>query len=322
MAEPNRMLRRDAAPRRPSAPVTTTRPEEPVAKPQAGDVPISAPPTKSRWGWKLALCVALIGGVVYAGSQRRPIGPSAGALEVRILASRVAANQPARLKLGTYNIHGGRGTDGRLNLDRIAEMVRGLDFVGLNEVYGPHLWEQDDQATLLGRKLQMTPLYAPSEERWWHYRFGNAFLTRLDCESRLVVPLERRYGKSYRNLVHVRLRAPNGTPVNVVVTHIDRSDDRERREQLRTAADYFLALSPPAVLMGDLNSDSSEREIQRLIEAPDVVDPLGDKLGLKTPRRIDWILARGVESVDAGMTQVGPSDHPHVWAELTIPPAK
>lgn len=327
MHDGGRSLRRDVPPRSTAAHgaaagATTVKPASaPAAKsPPPQPTPVAATRT-ARFGWKITLVAALLVALGYEAQLRRPVGPSAGRLDVRILASRVPPHEPARVKLGTYNIHGGRGTDRRLDLDRIADMVRGLDFVGLNEVYGPALWQHEDQAATLGRTLRMTPLFAPTEERWWHYRFGNGLLTRLDVESRLVVPLERRYGKSYRNLVHVRLRAPNGVPLHVVVTHVDRSDDRERREQLRTVADYFLSLSAPAVLMGDLNSDASEREIQRLIEAPDVVDPLGEKLGLKTPRHIDWILARGVEPVDAGLTQVGPSDHPHMWAEFTVPPA-
>ena len=338
MSESRRILRRDVLPRGGATPTGTVKPTGSAPSTGAGGTATKPQPATSakpvpaeavasdraaparrlgRWVLAAMLLVAL----TYEGQLRRPIGPSAGALDVRITASRVDPLRSARVKLGTYNIHGGRGTDRRFDLDRIADLIRGLDFVGLNEVYGPALWQREDQAVVLGRKLRMTPLFAPTEERWWHYRFGNGLLTRLDVESRLVVPLERRYGKSYRNLVHVRLRAPNGAPVHVVVTHIDRSDDRERREQLRTVADYFLSLAPPAVLMGDLNSDASEREIQRLIEAPDVVDPLGVKLGLKTPRRIDWILARGVEPIDAGLTPVGPSDHPHVWAELSVPPA-
>jgi endonuclease/exonuclease/phosphatase family metal-dependent hydrolase len=109
--------------------------------------------------------------------------------------------------------------------------------------------------------------------------------------------------------------------VNVVVTHLDRSDDRERREQLRVVGNYFLSLAAPAVLMGDLNSDADEPALQFVLKAPDVVDPLRVKLGEATPRRIDWILVRGATTTDAGIIEAGPSDHPYAWAELVIPPA-
>lgn len=313
MSDTTRKLRKDAGVRRLSVSVPANQVVAPLKTSRK-----SATSARLRIAIVLALAA---GAFAYEGQLRRPIGPSAGSLDVRIVASKVPADQPARLKIGTYNIHMGKGTDGRRDLSRIAGVIGGLDFVGLNEVLGPGLFEHDDQATLLGRELRMTGLFTPSEERWWHARFGNGLLSRLDVTSWQVVPLARNFGKSYRNLLHVRARAANGVPVNIVVTHIDRSDDRERHAQLRTAADYFLALAQPAILLGDMNSDASDPEIVRLLAAPDVVDPLGKAKGFQTPRHIDWIFTRGIEVVDAGMTPVGPSDHPHVWAELAVPAA-
>lgn len=311
MNDSTRFTRRDAGAVR-----STPRPEPVVAAPPM------TPAASSHRRWLLGVAVLVLAGVVWDLSLRVPCGPSAGTLDVKILASSVAPTEAAKFRLGTYNIHGGVGLDGDRNLDRIADVISGLDFIGLNEVHGPGLWEREDQATQLGRSLRLTPLYAPTEERWRHLRFGNGLLTRLDVEHWQVVPLERRYGKSFRNLVHVRARAPNGVPVNIVLTHIDRSDDRERHEQLRTAANYFLSLAEPAVLMGDLNSDASEREVQRLLDEPRVVDVMSQKFGFQTPRHIDWVFVRGLEVVDAGLINPGPSDHGHIWAEVKVPAAE
>lgn len=38
------------------------------------------------------------------------------------------------MKLVTYNIHYGKGQDGRFDLKRIADAVRGADIIGLQEV--------------------------------------------------------------------------------------------------------------------------------------------------------------------------------------------
>ena len=309
MNEWTRIMRRDnAMVRRPARPQPAPAPNPPVA----------APPVAARTWAKYVVVVALFAGLVWQISRRTPIGPSAGSLEVKLLASSVAPSKPARFKLGTYNIHHGTGTDRVRNLDRTADVLRGLDFAGLNEVHGPLFWEHEDQATTLGRKLRLTSLFAPTEQKWLHQRSGNGLLTRLDVEHWQVIPLERRYGKSYRNLVHARVRAPNGVPVNMVVTHLDRSDDRERREQVRTAARYFLSLAEPAVLLGDLNSDLGEREIQSLLDAPGVKDAMTEKYGLDKPRFIDWIFVRGLDVVDAGMIDAGASDHPHLWAEVEV----
>lgn len=265
---------------------------------------------------RLVIAALCVGGFLYFASLRRPTGPDAG---VSLGAPPTHANAGGdTLRIGTFNIHGGKGTDGELKLERIAETLRGLDFAGLNEVRGGLTISGEDQAAELGRNLGMPWLYAPTEERWWCERFGNGFLSNLPVASWQRVPLAREYGKSFRNAVLVRAKH-GGRPVNIVVTHIDRSDDRERAEQLRTVGELFLALAEPAILLGDLNTSAEEPALRRLLDADGVHDPLRDQLGDDAPRRIDWILVRGLDTVDAGLVMNGASDHPHVWAELAWP---
>jgi len=312
MNDPTRTnLRRDPAVRRSSPAIAQ---ETPAAEPAA------VPSQPRRWKRPIALALVAAALLVSFGQERRPIGPSAGSLA----AAGSAAPTPSwlgdevKVRLGTYNIHGGKGTDGKRDLARIADMLRGVDFAGLNEVHGPAIYEKEDQAAELGRLLKLNHHFAPTEERWWHLKFGNGYLTKLPVEHWQVVPLARTHGKSFRNYVHVKARVENRFTLNLLVAHIDRSDDRERRKQLRTVANAFLSLAEPAVLMGDLNSDASEDEIVRLVGTPGVVDAIGEKYGLKAPRHIDWIFVRGCRVVDAGITGAGPSDHPHVWADITL----
>jgi len=265
-----------------------------------------------RW----AILVAMVGGTIYYGSLRKPMGPDAGAWFHAPAATSQAHRET--LRVGTFNIHGAKGTDGVQSLERIARTLRGLDFAGLNEVYGALPGYRNDQAADLGASLGMAWLHAPTEERWWCDQFGNAALSNLPIASWQRIPLARVHGKSYRNAVLVRAEH-QGRPINIVVTHIDRSDDRERAEQLRTVGELFLALETPAILLGDMNTDASEPALRKLLETPDVRDPLREKLGDAAPRRIDWVLVRGLETVDAGHVQTGASDHPHVWAELAWP---
>lgn len=314
-----KILRTDTGPKRIAKPDAMTPPATPSLKvPDAATVAKSqASRAKIR---RAVLLVALgLSVVCFFGQQRRPIGPSAGSLDVRTVVAAVDSSKPARLMIGTYNIHMGKGTDGRTDLSRIAGVIGGLDFVGLNEVLGPGLTEKKDQAATLAEELKMTSLYTPTEERWWHAKFGNGLLTKLDVRSWQVVPLERRYGKSYRNFVHVRAKAANGVPLNIVVTHIDRSDDRERHAQLTTVAEYFKSLEKPAIWLGDLNTDANEPVMVKLLQGSDITDAVGKAKGFNAPRHIDWILTRGVEVKNAGLSPVGPSDHAHIWAELEVP---
>ncbi|MDZ4781083.1 MAG: endonuclease/exonuclease/phosphatase family protein [Planctomycetia bacterium] len=283
----------------------------------AHDAPPNAAPHSPRLRWRrFAIVTAVVATIAYQGTLRRPTGPDAGTWFHVPAATAQDGNDT--LRIGTFNMHGGKGVDGVRDLTRIAETLRGLDFAGLNEVHGGVPFRGEDQAAALGQQLGMPWLYAPTEQRWWCDRFGNGALSNLPVTSWQRIPLARAHGKSYRNAVLVRAEH-QGKPVNIVVTHLDRSDDRERVEQLRTVGELFLALESPAILLGDLNTDDTEPALRKLLDAPGVHDPLRDRLGDGAPRRIDWILVRGLETIDAGIVNRGDSDHPHVWAELAWP---
>ncbi|MEX2122127.1 MAG: endonuclease/exonuclease/phosphatase family protein [Pirellulales bacterium] len=262
--------------------------------------------------WLLAPLAALL---IWRGSVREQCPPDDGTALEGTVSSSVAAD--GRLRIGTFNIHGGKGRDRLRDLRRTAECLRTLDVVGLNEVHGAWFWQQSDQAAVLGHELGLQWLFAPTEERWWHYRFGNGMLSSLPVTSWQQIPLARRHGRSFRNLLLANVQY-GGRTIRVVVAHIDRSSDEERRTQLRVAGDLFMSLAAPAVLLGDMNTPGEEPEIRRLLDAPGVRDPLADVLGDKAPRRIDWIFTRGLRTLDAGIVEIGASDHPHIWAELEL----
>lgn len=275
--------------------------------------------------WRLSILVLVLAGVAsWVGSLRFSTGPAAGAglvpapgasaLSRRAKAPSSATPCPARLRLATFNIHTGRGTDGREDLTRIARLLQGFDLVGLNEVRGPYWWEQRDQAYLLAERLRADWLFAPAERRWLYGSFGNGVLTRLPCAAWQRIPLARLRGKSSRNVLLLRLEW-NERPLHVLITHLDRRSDVDRREQLRTVGSLFLALAEPAVLMGDLNTPRSDPGLASLLAASDVVDPLAE-LYPSGADHIDWILIRGLRATAGGMVRTIASDHPLVWVEL------
>jgi hypothetical protein len=68
--------------------------------------------------------------------------------------------------------------------------------------------------------------------------------------------------------------------------------------------------------MGDLNTAADDPDLRRLLASPGVRDLVGETAARDSSRRIDWILARGLHSVQAGIVDTGASDHPLVWAEV------
>jgi len=263
----------------------------------------------------MLLPVLLIGGVIHHASLHAPTGPAEGIGVDGQLSDQPSGRQTIRV--ATFNIHAGKGRDGRRDIGRVAECLERLDFVALNEVRGPRTFERTDQAEVLGRRLKMGWLFAPTVRRWYHLESGNGLLTTLPVGSWQRIPLIRKVDHSHRNAVLVDLRQ-GGQTVRVLLTHINRRHDVERKAQLRTVIALYLALAEPCVLLGDLNSTAEDPQIGRLLATPGVLDPVGEILGDEAPPRIDWILARGFRCIDAGIRDNGSSDHPMIWAELEL----
>lgn len=264
--------------------------------------------------WTVPALLLLGGLLFYFGDQRHAVPAATGASFSGTTAATPTAQ--SSLRVATFNIHGGTGRDLHRDLARTAEAVRGFDLVLLNEVHGPYFWQAAGQAQQLAEATGRRWLFAPTETRWWHHEFGNAVLSVADAAwwQRLPLPSASR---GYRNLVLMSVPYA-GRSINVVATHLDRNDAAARNEQLRAASELFLALAEPAMLLGDLNTTADEPTLAALLTREDVRDPLRDVLGQDTPRRIDWILTRGLRTVDAGMIDNGASDHPLVWAEVAL----
>ena len=280
---------------------------------------------RERRTWYAAgIVVLLLTPVIWSGSQRTPTGPAEG-LELNAPAVKEDTGQSvpttvdgSGLLVTSYNIHGGKGTDRVRDLDRIADNLRGAQLIGLNELHRMNPFSSSNQAEQLGAALGMPWLFAPTEQKWWYHDFGNGLLTSLPIDYWQRIPLSRNYGKSFRNVVLAAVEY-RGRTVQVLVTHLDRSDDRERAAQVRAVGDLFASLDEPAILMGDLNSDTTEPQIQRLMSKPGVESPLHRAHGEQAPRTIDWIFTRGLVTLDAGLEQSVASDHPRVWARLELP---
>jgi endonuclease/exonuclease/phosphatase family metal-dependent hydrolase len=286
--------------------------------------PIRFVKTPTPWRWGAAAAVALGAVVLALGAREVPAGGSSG-LGLREAAVSPAAEPPrageaerGSFRIGTFNIHGGRGRDSVRDLDRTARAIRsaGLDLVALQEVHGSAPGGARDQAEQLGRALRMGHLFAPTERQWWRDSFGNGLLASMSVGRWERIPLPSSGRASGHRSVLVAEAAWAGRPVRLAVTHLDRQE--VHGEQLRAVIDLFLALEAPAVLLGDLNAGPYHPLIQDLLARPGVDDPVG-RLADPPAKGIDWILTRGLEAAAAGRLDEGASDHPLVWAELRTP---
>jgi len=263
-----------------------------------------------RWLIPLLLAAA----VLLWGYLPTPTGPASGTL---LNGNAIRSTTRPTLRVATFNIHSGKNVAGQFNLDKTAAMLKGFDLIALNEVRGKAILQDVDQAQVLGQKLNMQWLFAPTENRWWHESFGNGVLSAGSVLDWKRTPLAGSFGRGKRNLIHMRVML-QGKVVNVLITHIDRGKDHQK--QFRTVLEEFVNVGAPAVLMGDLNGEANDPFVMPILKAPGVKDAVGSVMRTRVPAdRIDWIFTKGLETISAGVEKNDASDHPMVWAELKLP---
>lgn len=163
-------------------------------------------------------------------------------------------------KIMTFNIHHGRGTDGRLDLERIAELISatGADIIGLNEVdccFGKRS-NYVDQAAWLAEKLGMGAVFGPAitrvaplgrKER--HY--GNALLSRFPITSSTNHRFSFEWVEN-RAMLETAIRIGE-RDINVYVTHLS-IEPYTHRKQTKAILQIVQEASIPVIVLGDWNT--------------------------------------------------------------------
>jgi endonuclease/exonuclease/phosphatase family metal-dependent hydrolase len=237
---------------------------------------------------------------------------------------------PMTLRVMTYNIHHGEGLDGKVDLLRVAELIRDekADIVALQEVdRGVARTAKRDLPAELAALTGMTAVFANN----YHFQggeYGNAILSRF--------PVRRWTNTHYRMLIPDEQRGilqaildVGGREVVFMDTHIDyRRDDKERWANLdeieSLAAQYA---GTPVLLCGDFNSVPTSRIIQRLTNTfDDTWAKAGEGEGLTIPankptKRIDylWVTKDGpIKPLKSWVPVTEASDHRPVMAEFRM----
>lgn len=155
------------------------------------------------------------------------------------------------LRVATWNIHDARGTDGRRDLDRVAEVIRALDapLVGLQEV-GCGAGDDCDVAALA--KSHDYAWYAqPTRGGKESRQHGNALLTMFPVEDVLTHDLSVPH-REPRGALEARVRFGRHR-LRVVVTHLGLHAGERRRqvERLLTAVGHDATVV--TIFLGDIN---------------------------------------------------------------------
>jgi len=226
----------------------------------------------------------------------------------------------------TYNIRHGAGLDERIDLERIARVLRSLDadVIALQEVDSVvRRSGREDQAKRLGELLGMNHAFGAFMD-YQGGRYGMAILSR--CAIRRVNPVRLPDGNEPRIALAVELDAPGG-PVTMVNVHFDWvADDGYRFAQAQRVARFLDSLSTPYILAGDFNDRPHTRTLSLFRERAREAAKMGEQrftFSADDPNReLDYVFVSGkdrwrVVDVDVVEETVA-SDHFPVVAELVL----
>jgi endonuclease/exonuclease/phosphatase family metal-dependent hydrolase len=208
--------------------------------------------------------------------------------------------KPVRLRVLSYNIHHGEGLDKKIDLERLARVIRAAepDLVALQEVdRNTKRSGGVDQPRELGRLTGLKEIF----ERNIPFQggdYGNAVLTRLPVKRHRNHALPSFYKGEQRGVLEVELAAP-GTDAAFVflATHLDyRPKDEERLASVKFIEDLLRNRAEvPVVLAGDLNAQPDSAVLKAFRQGWHVTG-VSDKLftfpAEKPTRQIDYVLVR------------------------------
>jgi endonuclease/exonuclease/phosphatase family metal-dependent hydrolase len=157
------------------------------------------------------------------------------------------------MRIVTYNIHKGRGMDGRTSIKRIANVLTGLnaDIIALQEVFSV-CDQQPGQVEALASELGLHASFGRTRNHNGR-PYGNAILTRWPIVSCREMDISR-VNRERRGCIRADLKTPVGT-LHVFNIHMGTSYF-ERRHQVRrllSSKQIDEEISGPRVLVGDFN---------------------------------------------------------------------
>ncbi len=201
-----------------------------------------------------------------ASSPRLPCVLRVSAVSLFLLGFASASRADAKgreLRVMTYNIQTGIGEDKRLDLARVAEVIKKErpDLVGLQEVdRGVERTRRVDEIAELARLTGMDYAFADNL-RYQGGWYGVAILSRLPIEKidhwRYANTREPRR----RGFLRVRVRL-DGRALDFVTTHLDWQHEDGRVFEARQLLDSLADDDAPLVVTGDFNEEPGAQAYQ------------------------------------------------------------
>lgn len=203
---------------------------------------------------------------VAPGASYVPVESALGTVGVTSLDPPTAAEPPSlphKLRVVTYNIHHGRGIDGKYDLDRLAAVLaaENADIIALQEIEQHCLRSRyDDQPNRLAQALAMNVAFTPVRRNCFHPKagYGNAILSRFPITATELFNLT--YPgviREARGCLHATLDI-KGNPLHVFCVHLGLARQERHYQVEQLLSDKVVRDSRfgngPKILLGDFNN--------------------------------------------------------------------
>jgi endonuclease/exonuclease/phosphatase family metal-dependent hydrolase len=233
------------------------------------------------------------------------------------------------LRVMTYNIHVGVGMDKKLDLQRIADVIKKEkpDLVGLQEVdRGVTRTEGKDEIAELAQLTSMHFAFAHNID-YQGGQYGVAVLSRFPIERIEHRKYENKRVAERRGMLRAEMKV-GGRTVNFVTTHLDYQYADSRLFETEQLLSFLAEIKGPLIVAGDFNDlpvgDSYKLMVNQFEDAWITSRAKGDGLSYpsdKPVKRIDFIFTRvpaAVKAKRAWVVNTLASDHLPVVVEVEI----
>lgn len=243
------------------------------------------------------------------------------------------AQPPLKLTVLSYNIHHAEGVDGKLDVERIANIIKSVtpDLVALQEVDRKTKRVKNmDQPMELSLQTGMDIVFGKTID-YQGGEYGIAVLSRLPIDAYEVYPLPSPVQREPRALLELKLNLPEGypSPLYFYCTHLDHvREDVNRIAAVNHISEIVQKIGDaPALLAGDINDVRGSTTLDLLTQDWEIAGeemytiPVG-----KPQRQIDFIFSRPEgrwRVVDVRvLDEKTASDHRPILAELEFLPSE
>lgn len=232
-----------------------------------------------------------------------------------------------QIRVVTYNMRHGLGTDNRVDLTRVGQVLQRLtpDIVALQEVDNRATRSGGvDQAAVLGQQLGLHHTFGSFME-FQGGQYGMAILSRYPILKSTALKLPE--GNEPRVALAAEVQLADGTELLVVNVHFDWvRDDRFRWAQAEAVKLHLETWPTPYVLLGDFNDLPESRTLKMLGQGlQEAAKPANDRFTFSSTApeiEIDYIFAGpanrwAIDGVEVIQERTA-SDHRPVVANLKL----